>query len=63
MPIKLANVRTCMREPKIEEVIISFNNDRHHSVEFKVGDSPGDVVAKLRKLADHIKYDVLLEGD
>lgn len=39
------------------ELILDFDNDRHHSAIFNKGDSRDVVVKKLRLLADNLEHD------
>jgi len=51
MRIQLNQVRlNKFRDMGGGEIIFDFNNDRHHAVAIKHGDSPADIQRSLRKL-------------
>lgn len=40
-----------------QELILDFDNNRHHAMIFSVGDSVSTVVSKLRDLAERLEGD------
>jgi hypothetical protein len=57
----IENIRVVRQEEKMD-LIISFDNDRYHAINFVKGDSQKAVVYTLHKLAALIECDQELKG-